>query len=163
MVECATPRAETLLRQAIVTEALSWIGTPFHPRAARRGAGVECGWLIYGVLRDLGLLPEGYTEESIPQYSPQFWMHRTDEIYLEGIRNIGFRELDSPVGKPGDVIIVQMGRVFAHGGIITDWPYVVHANPTMDEVTRSNSDSHRILRRDHPRKLFTLFGTEETA
>jgi len=146
-------------RIEIVEEALTWVGTPFHARAAVKGAGVECGWLIFGVLRDLGMLPQGYSELNIPEYSQQFWAHRDDEIYLDGIVKIGYTEISRFPPKPADVVLVKMGRLFAHGGIVVDWPKIVHSNPDSCKVTVSSAEHHRVFI-DKPKKFFTLFPEE---
>src|SRR5580765_4496677 len=106
---------ESQWRARIVEEAKTWMGTPFHNRAAVKGAGVECGWLIYGVMRDLNILPPGYT---MPEYSIQFWMHRDDEVYIKGLLDAGFVEIaPGTIPLPGDVIVAKPLKFFTlfHG------------------------------------------------
>lgn len=45
----------TDIRQQIIIEARTWIGTPFHHQARARGHGVDCGQLVIGVGEALGL------------------------------------------------------------------------------------------------------------
>lgn len=142
---------EAELRQLIVKEALTWMGTPFHNRAAVKGAGVECGWLIFGVMRDLGMVPADYV---MPEYSIQFWMHRDDEVYVGGALRIGFAETTFPP-KPGDLAIARMGRQYAHGGFVTEWPMVVHSDPHHSKVVHINATLHP--RFTPPKRYFTLF------
>lgn len=40
---------------AIVAEARTWLGTPFAHQGRVRGVGVDCGGLVLGVARNLGL------------------------------------------------------------------------------------------------------------
>ena len=39
-------RSTGALREAVVTEAKTWIGTPFHHAARIKGAGVDCLMLL---------------------------------------------------------------------------------------------------------------------
>ena len=39
----------------IVTQARTWIGTPFHHQARLKGKGCDCLGLIVGVVDELGL------------------------------------------------------------------------------------------------------------
>ena len=41
--------------QTIVTQARTWIGTPFHHQARLKGKGCDCLGLIVGVVDELGL------------------------------------------------------------------------------------------------------------
>jgi hypothetical protein len=45
-------------RQAVIAEARSWIGTPFHDRARVKGAGVDCLQLLIASYHAAGLLPD---------------------------------------------------------------------------------------------------------
>jgi cell wall-associated NlpC family hydrolase len=106
---------ESEARLAVVAEARSWIGTPYHHRAAVKGScgGVDCGMLLIRVFADLGLIPD-----FDPGHYPIDWhMHRAEERYL------GFVTAHAGpvvVPGPGDVIVFKWGRCFAHGGIITE-------------------------------------------
>jgi NlpC/P60 family putative phage cell wall peptidase len=42
-------------RAQIVAEAKSWLKTPYHHQASRKGVGVDCIGLIRGVARNCGL------------------------------------------------------------------------------------------------------------
>ncbi len=43
-------------RRALVTEAQSWLGTPFRPHASVKGAGADCVGLVYGILHNIGAI-----------------------------------------------------------------------------------------------------------
>jgi NlpC/P60 family putative phage cell wall peptidase len=109
------PRAgldEFAERQAVVTAARSWIGTPYHHAADIKGAGCDCAMLLVRVFCDLGLAkpfdPRPYTRD--------WMMHRDDERYL-GFLFACAREISAP--EAGDVIVFRYGRCFSHGGIVT--------------------------------------------
>ena len=65
-------------RAAVVAEARSWIGTPYHHAADVKGHGVDCALLLVRVYCDLGLVepfdPRPYTRD--------WFLHRSEERYL---------------------------------------------------------------------------------
>jgi cell wall-associated NlpC family hydrolase len=109
--------SEASQRAAVVAEARSWVGTPYHncadvKRTATERGGVDCGMLIVRVFCDTGLLPP-----FDPRPYPADWhLHRGEEKYLEIVRRHG-RKVDTP--QPGDLAMFQFGRCAAHGGIVT--------------------------------------------
>jgi hypothetical protein len=69
------------MREKIVAEARSWIGTPYHNCADIKGVGVDCGMLLVRVYCDLGLVPRFDPRP----YTAQWHLHRDDERYLDGL------------------------------------------------------------------------------
>jgi cell wall-associated NlpC family hydrolase len=115
-VEVSDPR-----RAAVITEAATWLGTPFHHEARVKGAGVDCLQLLIAVAQEVGLIGE----IEVPHYSPDFFLHKDAETYLEGM--LGHTtEIPGPP-LPGDVALFKFGRVFSHGAIVVEWPRVIHA------------------------------------
>lgn len=101
-----------LQRAAIVAEARSWIGTPYHNHADIKGAGVDCGMLLVRVFVDTGLCAP-----FDPRPYPADWhLHRSEERYL-GFVFDHCREVVEP--GPGDVMVLRYGRCYSHGGIVT--------------------------------------------
>lgn len=109
-------------RAAIVAEARSWIGTPYHHGGRVKGVGCDCGTLIAGVYERTGIIAPG----EIDPYPPDWHQHRTDERYLGIILGHG-HEIPAGAKKPGDVAMWKFGLTRSHGAIIVDWPLVVHA------------------------------------
>lgn len=108
------------LRQAIVAEACTWLRTPYHHMARVKGQGVDCAQILIAVYSACGVIAD-----FDPGYYPSDWaMHRSEEIYLEGLF-ANAKEVDSP--QPGDVAIWKFGRCFSHGAIVVDWPTGIHA------------------------------------
>jgi cell wall-associated NlpC family hydrolase len=136
-------------RAAIVTEAKSWIGTPFHHEARIKGAGVDCLQLLVGVAQNVGIIGE----IKIPHYSPDFHLHRDDETYYEGLLKY-LTEIPGPPG-PGDVALFKLTRIFWHGAIVVEWPRVIHADWNNGVVW---GDVNLKPLRDHPVKFFSAFG-----
>jgi cell wall-associated NlpC family hydrolase len=99
-------------RRILVSEAKSWINTPYHPGADLRGVGVDCGMLLVRVFVDAGLVPA-----FDPRPYPQDWhLHREDERYLGFVFN---HAVEVARAQPGDVVVFRYGRAYAHGGIVT--------------------------------------------
>ena len=105
------PPSETAQRAAVVAEARSWIGTPYHNCADIKGVGVDCGMLLVRVFVDLNLCPP-----FDPRPYPVDWhLHRSEERYLGFIFDRG-AETAQP--QPGDVMVFRYGRCYSHGGIV---------------------------------------------
>lgn len=101
-----------LQRAAVVAEARSWIGTPYHNCADIKGVGVDCGMLLVRVFVDTGLCPP-----FDPRPYPIDWhLHRSDERYL-GFVFERCCEVAGPLA--GDVMVLRYGRSYSHGGIVT--------------------------------------------
>jgi len=99
-------------RAAVVAEARSWIGTPYHHAADVKGHGVDCAMLLVRVYCDLGLVepfdPRPYTRD--------WFLHRNEERYLKCLLKLS-REIREP--KDGDVVLFRIGRCFAHAGVVS--------------------------------------------
>ena len=99
-------------RSAVVAEARTWIGTPYHHAADVKGHGVDCAMLLVRIYCDLGLVdrfdPRPYTRD--------WFLHRDEERYL-GYLFARAREVPEPL--PGDVVVFRVGRCFAHAGIVS--------------------------------------------
>ena len=100
------------MRQLIVTEARSWIGTPYHHCADVKGVGCDCGMLLVRVFVDLGLVPP-YDPRP---YTHDWHLHRGEERYLDALLARASR-VEAPL--PGDVALFRVGRCYSHGGIVT--------------------------------------------
>ena len=141
------------VRQAIVAEALTWVGTPWHHRARVRGAGVDCARFLVGVFSapavaqipalDLGYYPPDW---HLHQDAPRF-LQRLAE-YAEplgtqdsalGTHNSELSTQHSELPLPGDIAMFQYGRHAAHGSIVLAWPLIVHAYVKGRRVTVSDA------------------------
>lgn len=109
-----------MTREAVVAEALSWQRTPYHTGARIKGVGCDCATFLIGVYSAVGMI-----EPFDPGYYPPDWhLHCTRERYLETVARWARRV---EAGGPGDVVVWKFGRLFAHGGIIIEWPRIMHA------------------------------------
>lgn len=112
---------EATERAAVIREAKTWLRTPYHPGAHIKGAGIDCGWLMKEVFERLGLIEHvepGY-------YPPDFALHSDSASYQTFVERFA-----APVQEPtpGDVVMFKWGHSYSHGGIIIDWPNIVHAS-----------------------------------
>jgi cell wall-associated NlpC family hydrolase len=110
------------MRDRIVAEARSWVGTPYHPMADIKGVGVDCGMLLVRVFVDLGL-----REPFDPRPYTQDWMlHRSEEKFLGWLLERA-RLVEAP--DLGDIMLFRVGRCYSHGAIVVDLDplRIVHA------------------------------------
>ena len=110
------------LREKIVEEAKSWLGTNWHHEARVKGGGVDCGMLLLEVFKNAGIIP--YIKPT--HYGPDFMCHRDEEWFLDIVKQYADEVQEDPL--PGDVIIYKIGRLFCHGMIIIDYPMAIHAH-----------------------------------
>jgi len=111
-------------RAAIVTEAKTWLGTPYRGWSAVKGAGVDCGQILYAVYHALAFIP---TIELPKDYSLQVSQHRASTEYLLIVDRF-FREIPEEEVKPGDLVVYKIGLAYAHAALIVEWPrYVIQA------------------------------------
>ena len=141
------------LRAAVVTEAESWIGTPFHHAARIKGAGVDCLMLLAEIYERAGIIPH----IDPPFYVPDWHLHCDAERYLERLA-CHAHEIDGPpqgTGPlPGDIALFRFGRTYSHGAIVTRWPRVVHAYWSIG-VVYGDATLHPLAGR--PVRFFTSF------
>lgn len=139
-----------MTREDVVTEAMSWLRTPYHHRARVKGAGVDCANLPAAVYEEVGLV-----DRIDPEYSPQWMMHREEEQFLEYILPHATEIFEEDQLKPGDLILWKFGRTYSHSAIVVDYPVIIHAvNGT--GVVLGDADRDSIFD-DRPRKFFTLW------
>ena len=113
-------------REAVIREAESWIGTPFHHAARIKGAGVDCLMLLAEIYERADVVPH----IDPPFYVPDWHLHRDAERYLEGLACHACEIAGPPQGAgplPGDIALFRFGRTFSHGAIVTQWPSLIHA------------------------------------
>lgn len=140
------------LREQIVQEALSWLGTPFEHEACVKGVGCDCATLLASVYnRVLG------ADIVLPHYEVQWNLHLDTGRYLKALMKYG-REVSAaphelyvpeqiswnPKFKgfplemwnqkkplPADLAVWWFGKGWAHTTIVIDWPNVL--NPMMGQ------------------------------
>jgi cell wall-associated NlpC family hydrolase len=112
----------TAQREQVVRAAKEWMGTPYHHQARVKGAGADCAMFPLAVYQECGLLPADFQP---PEYSMQWHLHRSEEMYLQTIKPF-VTEVDGPP-QPADFVVWKFGRTFSHGAIVITWPLVIHS------------------------------------
>jgi cell wall-associated NlpC family hydrolase len=139
-------------RAAVVAEAMSWLRTPFHDCAAIKGVGVDCANFIAQVFERAGIV--GHID--IAPYSPQWFLHHHEEIFLGYVLAAGATEIAEEQAQAGDVVLYQLGRCFAHGAVVVIWPaQIVHAHNLSHGVVTGTGDGGDLA--DRPRRFFTMW------
>ncbi len=145
------------LRQAVVAEAVSWIGTPFHHAARVKGQGVDCLMLLAEVYERAGVA----ARIEPPFYVPDWHLHRDAERYMEGLLRYAAPIEGPPQGPeplPGDIALFRFGRTFSHGAIVTLWPRLIHAYWALGVVW---GDATLQPLKDRQVRFFGPFGGED--
>lgn len=137
-------------RAAITAEARTWIGTPYHDCAMVKGAGVDCAMIIKAVFEGCGI----ETPIEFDSYSPQWYLHRSDELYLNKVLERA-REIPEAEAKPADIVMYKFGRCFAHGAIVIEpgFPSIIHAFKQAGVVTIGDGTKGHLTGRE--RRFFT--------
>jgi len=113
-----------LTNAAIVAAARTWIGTPYHHQASRRGIGADCLGLVRGIWRDV----YGTDAEAPPPYSRDWAEASGRETMLEAASR-HFREIEIAQIAPGDVVVFRLrpGAVAKHAAIVAGSETMIHA------------------------------------
>jgi cell wall-associated NlpC family hydrolase len=130
--------ATKITRQQIVTEALTWLGTPYHHHQCVKGVGVDCVQLLFGVGKNVGFVDK---DDIIPNYEPLArgsFMIRQLEKYL----------VESSVIKIANVLVIRFNNLDTHSAIVVDEKKFVHASATARKVCYGTLESnvHRIIK-----------------
>lgn len=117
-------------RSAVVAEALTWLGTPYHHQGRLKGVGVDCIGLVIGVCHALKL-----TDYDITGYSkrPDGSLKQTMATQLNVIQ----REH----AKPGDILLFAFGSVPVHVGLLIDQDTLIHAYSPNKKVVQNSLDA----------------------
>ena len=125
------------LRQQIVTEALSWEGTPFHvgSHAKGPGGGVDCAGLVMAVFAAVNMV----VMEPLPFIDPRHASHNKHSFILEWLdrhpelgRNVSNEvTFIDRIGQrgilAGDVVCYRYGLCVHHCGIAISEVYTMQA------------------------------------
>lgn len=72
---------DTSARDRVLTEALSWQGTPWHHQGRVKGVGVDCLMFLAEVYERAGVIPHA----DPGNYARDWHMHRSDELFMGGV------------------------------------------------------------------------------
>lgn len=105
------------LEARILTEARSWIGTPYRHQASVKGAGTDCLGLLRGVWRAV----VGAEPEAVPPYTEDWAEPGHDEVLFAAANRWLVRKLPGAVA-PADVLLFRMrdGSIAKHLGLAAE-------------------------------------------
>lgn len=104
------------IRNAVLSEALGWRGTPYVHGASLKGLGCDCIGLVRGVWRAV----YGAEPQAMPAYTPDWDDMSWDERLLSAL-NRHFEPIELDAAMPGDVLAFRMvaGAVVKHVAILS--------------------------------------------
>lgn len=122
---------ETEHRAAVVKEALTWVGTPYHLHGAVKGAGADCATLILAIYHAQGLCEEA----NHGTLAHDWWLHSgTSTSYLRGLMKYCSMAIETTCYRtlkilPGSTVVTRVAgaKVINHGGLVIKWPQIIHA------------------------------------
>jgi NlpC/P60 family putative phage cell wall peptidase len=102
------------LEARILTEARSWIGTPYRHQASVKGAGADCLGLLRGLWRAL----HGAEPQAVPPYTEDWAEPGHAEVLLAAADRWLVRK-PLEVAAPADVLLFRMrdGSIAKHLGV----------------------------------------------
>lgn len=114
----------TVMREQILTEARSWIGTPYCHQASRKNAGCDCLGLVRGVWREI----YGQEPLSLPPYTSN-WAEECGEETLLNAAIQCLVPIPNEDAKPGDIILFRMrpNAPCKHMAILSGPTTMIHA------------------------------------
>ena len=123
----------TELRQQIVEEARSWIGTPFKHQGRKKGVGVDCIGLVYEIAKKFNLADtdmrlaqqRGYSSYKV--VPARGMMRNMCNDYLEKIR--------IAEAEAGDLFLIMFTRLEGHIAIYTGENTIIHALSSAKKCT----------------------------
>lgn len=150
--------SEAAARERVLAVAETYIGTPFHDHGEVRGVGVDCATFLKCVFVEAGII----APFAIGHYSPQFFLHQSEERYLGWMRKFG-REVARAEAGPGDVVLYAIGKCFAHGALIDGpgWPSIIHAHYGSRRVRRGDGRNPHLGQVPYAVKFFSVFGSPD--
>lgn len=133
-------------RAAVVAEAMTWLRTPYHHQGRIKGVGVDCATILletfHAALK---------AENAFPEYSPEWHLHRSEEVYLSWMKKYT-REVEAP--DVGDIVVWRWGRCFSHGSIYLGDGQLIHSEISTGCVLASMSDG---MFENRPHKFFSYW------
>lgn len=130
------------LRDQIVAEARSWIGTPYRHQASVKGAGCDCLGLLRGVWRAL----YGVEPEMVPAYAPD-WAEANGEEALAAAARRHLSEIAPADAQAGDVLLFRWRAHLPakHAAIVSEAGERTTEDPKGASVARPRTSVVRIV------------------
>jgi NlpC/P60 family putative phage cell wall peptidase len=121
------------MRDLIIAEARTWIGTPFHHQGRVKGAGCDCIGLCIGVGKVLGLVRAEFDYTGYRR-TP------TGKTLVEVLRESEFvEEVYEP--HPGDILVFKIDIEPQHVAFLSDSNTLIHSYAQARKVCEARYDS----------------------
>jgi len=114
----------------VVSQAQSWLGTPWHHQARLKGVGVDCIGLIVGVCEELGIPVQDSHEYS--RFPDGYHLAKELERQL-------IKKHSEPT--PGDIMLFRISRMPQHCAICTPTG-LIHAHQGVMQVVETAMPNH---------------------
>lgn len=132
-------------REAVVAEALSWVGTPYHLGPPVKGVTADCATLLLGVYQACGIIGK----ENLGVYGAD-WFHNTnEERYILGclrhMRKIFEARCTGSLDLlPGNLVATHEAgsKIYNHGAIVIAWPKIIHCISPVTCVVDASRDPY---------------------
>ena len=126
-------------RNAVISAARDWIGTPWHHMARVKHGGIDCAQLLVAAYAGAGLI----ADFDPGAYPADYMLHSEENKLCIVIEACGGKPTQTP--GPGDVVVWKFGKTFSHAGIVINWPSVViHAYRPFGCVCETPADIARL-------------------
>lgn len=125
-------------REAVVTEARSWLGTPWQHQQRTKGLACDCIGLVGGVALALDL-PGSTTWAGTPGFH-DYGRAPDPDLLLAGC-DLLLDEIRPREARPGDVLVLRFKRDPQHFAILTTPTAIIHALSTVGKVAEARLDT----------------------
>jgi hypothetical protein len=105
--------------QTIVTQARTWLGTPFHHQARLKRIGCDCLGLIVGVVDELGLKDKH--GQPLAGYDEVTYSKEPDGAYLTEKLTALLDEVPFTEAQAGDLALFTVRENPQHMALLTDY------------------------------------------
>lgn len=108
-----------ITQDIIVTQARTWIGTPFHHQARLKGKGCDCLGLIVGVVDELGLKDKH--GQPLAGYDEVTYSKEPDGAYLTEKLTALLDEVPIAEAQAADLALFKVRENPQHMAFLTDY------------------------------------------
>ena len=109
-------------REFVVSEARSWVGTPYRLGSCKKGVGVDCAQFVAAVYKSANIIS---ADEIVPIFSHDWFCHTKEEKYLNSLMRYSkliaeTRAYKTENASPGDVLLTKAAhsKVYNHACIV---------------------------------------------
>ncbi len=107
------------LKNEIVKQARTWMGTPFVHQGRVKGEGCDCLGLIIGVGKECGVKIQN---RPIDDFDNRTYSKTPDGKFLKLQLDELLNKKNRSEAKPGDIFLMNFGGNPQHLGIFSDYP-----------------------------------------